>query len=198
MCSRSLKTSQVSWPRSFIHESVAYNGITLAGYGLDQRRLAAAVWAEDGDVLVGADAQGEVVERDFLSAHHAQIVEVEQGRCAGHGTSSVCHQAYVILNPAAPGEEPHDGEEFRWRQRGRGDACGKAVPGGAIAAACCRKVPRAGFAAAQDDRVRWITLKPDDASRLSFTADTGCDRRTAHAGRRRNVFLCAFASATMC
>lgn len=52
-------------------------GITFASNGFDERGFATPVRAENGDVLVGAHAQAEIVERNLLSAHHAQVVEVQ-------------------------------------------------------------------------------------------------------------------------
>jgi hypothetical protein len=44
-------------------------------------------------MLGGLNPQAEIVKRDFLTAHHTQIVELEQGSLSGHG-----FQVYVILN----------------------------------------------------------------------------------------------------
>ena len=60
-----------------IEDSVPRDRIALARDGLDQRRFAAAIRAKNGNVLIGPDPQAEVIERDLLSAHHAQITKVE-------------------------------------------------------------------------------------------------------------------------
>ena len=51
--------------------------ITLPREGLDQGRFAAPVRTEYGNMLVRPNPQAEVIERDLLSAHHAQITKVE-------------------------------------------------------------------------------------------------------------------------
>src|SRR5579863_7378099 len=53
-------------------------GIAFTSNGFDERGFATAVRAENGNVLVGFDAQAEVVESNLLSAHHAEIVKVQQ------------------------------------------------------------------------------------------------------------------------
>ena len=49
-------------------------------------------------MLVRLNAQAEIVKGDLLPAHHAEIVEIEQGWLSAHG-----FQVYVILNPALSG-----------------------------------------------------------------------------------------------
>jgi hypothetical protein len=68
------------------------NGIAFARNRLDQRRLAAAVRPKNRDVLVGSDAQAEVVKRDLLPAHHAQVMKVQQQRfldCHAHRNTCI-------------------------------------------------------------------------------------------------------------
>ena len=59
---------------------VARHGIALPRNRLDQRRFAAAVGAEYGDVLLGHDPQAEIVQCKFLSAHHSNFLKIDQGR----------------------------------------------------------------------------------------------------------------------
>lgn len=40
-------------------------------------------------MFLGGDAEGKIVENDFVSAHDAQVAKVEQGRRSGHGWFSV-------------------------------------------------------------------------------------------------------------
>ncbi|HKH98548.1 MAG TPA: hypothetical protein VJ999_05515 [Candidatus Sulfotelmatobacter sp.] len=72
------------FPENRHRRSLTNHRIAFARNGLDERGLAAAVGAEDGDVLIGADAQGEIVQSDLLAAHDAQVLEVEQRRCESH------------------------------------------------------------------------------------------------------------------
>jgi hypothetical protein len=65
-----------------------HDGVALAGDGFDQRRFAAAVGAEDGDVFAAGDAQREVVEDDIVAAGDADVAHEEEvglihdGQCA--------------------------------------------------------------------------------------------------------------------
>lgn len=52
--------------------------ITFAGNRFDERRLAASIRPQYRDVFVGMNAQIEVVEHYFVSAHHAQVPHLQQ------------------------------------------------------------------------------------------------------------------------
>lgn len=54
------------------------NGITLAGERFDQRRLAAAIGTEDGDVFAVLDAEGEVVQDDVFAASDGNVAHEEE------------------------------------------------------------------------------------------------------------------------
>ena len=54
------------------------NGIDLAGHGEDEGGLAAAVGAEDGDVLAGADGEVDVVKDDAIAARDVDVAQVEK------------------------------------------------------------------------------------------------------------------------
>ena len=49
------------------------NRVALAGDGLDEGGFAAAVGAEDGDVLAGVDGEVDVVEDDVVAASHVDV-----------------------------------------------------------------------------------------------------------------------------
>jgi hypothetical protein len=51
--------------------------ITFASDGLDERRLAAPVGTQDGDMLIGMNAQAEIVEHNIATAHDAHILQLE-------------------------------------------------------------------------------------------------------------------------
>ena len=55
-----------------------HDGIDLAGDGEDQRGLAAAVGAEDRDMLAGADAEVDVVQHDAIAARHVHVFQLEK------------------------------------------------------------------------------------------------------------------------
>src|SRR5579859_760209 len=55
------------------------HGIAFACDGFNERGFATAVGPENGNVLVGADAQAEVIKRGLLSAHYSEIMKVQQG-----------------------------------------------------------------------------------------------------------------------
>lgn len=52
--------------------------VALAGDGFDERRFAAAIGAEDGDVLAAGDAQGDVVEDDIVAAGDVDVAHEEE------------------------------------------------------------------------------------------------------------------------
>src|SRR6266550_385619 len=54
--------------------------IALARNGLDERGLAAAVRAQDRDVLARFDAQAEVIKCDVVASNDAHVFKVHQGR----------------------------------------------------------------------------------------------------------------------
>ena len=54
-------------------------GVALAGDGLDEGGFAAAVGAEDGDVLAGGDGEGDVVEDGVAAAGYVDVLEGEEG-----------------------------------------------------------------------------------------------------------------------
>ena len=54
------------------------DGIDLAGDGEDQSGFTAAVGAEDGDVLPGADGEVDIVQDDAIAAGNVDIAEVEE------------------------------------------------------------------------------------------------------------------------
>ena len=58
---RRSNTFQRSWPR--MRRAEPCTGIAFARDGFDQRRLAGAVGAEDGDVLALGDGERERIER---------------------------------------------------------------------------------------------------------------------------------------
>ena len=60
------------------------DGVALAGDGLDEGGFAAAVGAEDGDVLAGGYGEVDVVEDDVFSAGDVDVFEVQEG----------CHVVY--------------------------------------------------------------------------------------------------------
>ena len=49
-------------------------GVAFSCDGLDQSRLAAPVWTEDCESLVATYANAEILQYDFLSAHHGDIL----------------------------------------------------------------------------------------------------------------------------
>ena len=62
------------------------HGIDLAGHGHDERGLAAAVGAEDRDVLAGVDLQVDVVQHHPVAARYIDLAQLEKpaglGRCS--------------------------------------------------------------------------------------------------------------------
>jgi hypothetical protein len=54
--------------------------VALAGDGLDEGGLAAAVGAEDGDVLAGVDGEVDVVEDDVVAACHVDLGQMQERR----------------------------------------------------------------------------------------------------------------------
>ena len=56
--------------------------VALAGDGLDEGGLTAAVGAEDGDVLAGVDGEIDVVEDDVLAAGYVYVGQMKK-RCHG-------------------------------------------------------------------------------------------------------------------
>ena len=76
---RSSKTSQRSRPKMRERRCRHGDGIALAGHGLDERGFAAAVGAEDGDVLAAGDSQGNIVKDGFHSAGHGDVLEFDEG-----------------------------------------------------------------------------------------------------------------------
>ena len=65
------------------------DGVALAGDGFDQRRFAAAVGAEDGDVFAVGDAEGDVVEDDVVAARDADVAHDEEVGLAGVGQGGI-------------------------------------------------------------------------------------------------------------
>ena len=67
-----------------------HDRVELAGHGEDQRGLAAAVGAENGHVLAGADGEVDVVEHDAVAARH---INLAQGKKFNSFSSPVfsCH-----------------------------------------------------------------------------------------------------------
>lgn len=59
------------------------DGVALAGEGFDQRRFAAAVGAEDGDVFTVGDAKRDVVEDDVVAAGDADVAHEEEAGFGG-------------------------------------------------------------------------------------------------------------------
>jgi hypothetical protein len=58
----------------------AKDRITIASDGLNERRLAAPIRAEDRDVFALFHAKAEIVERDVVTANHANVFQVYQSR----------------------------------------------------------------------------------------------------------------------
>jgi hypothetical protein len=56
------------------------HGITLACNRFDQRRLAAPVRPENRDMFIASNPEAEVIERDFLPPHYADVLEIQQWR----------------------------------------------------------------------------------------------------------------------
>ncbi len=54
------------------------DGVALAGDGLDEGGFAAAVGAEDGDVLAGVDGEVDVVEDDVVAAGHVDVCQMQE------------------------------------------------------------------------------------------------------------------------
>jgi len=52
--------------------------IALAGDGLDERGLAAAVGTENGDVLSGCDGEIDIVEDDRVAARYADLLHAQK------------------------------------------------------------------------------------------------------------------------
>src|ERR1700744_283684 len=55
------------------------DGVALAGDGLDEGRFAAAVGAEDRDVLAGANSEVDVVEHDIVATGHIDMLKFQKG-----------------------------------------------------------------------------------------------------------------------
>ena len=55
------------------------DGVALAGDGLDEGGLTAAVGAEDGDVLAGVDEEVDVVEDDVVAASYIDVGQMKKG-----------------------------------------------------------------------------------------------------------------------
>ena len=56
------------------------DGVALAGDGLDEGGFAAAVGAEDGDVLAGVDGEVDVVEDDVVAAGYVDVGQMQERR----------------------------------------------------------------------------------------------------------------------
>jgi hypothetical protein len=70
------------------------DGIALAGDGFDQRRFAAAVGAENGEVLAISDAQGDIVEDDIVATGDADVAHREEvGFAEGRGQEKIIAEA---------------------------------------------------------------------------------------------------------
>jgi hypothetical protein len=54
------------------------DGVALAGDGANERGFAAAVGAEDGDVLALLDAEGKIVQDDVVAARDADVLHEEE------------------------------------------------------------------------------------------------------------------------
>ena len=77
------------------------DGVALAGDGLDEGGFAAAVGAEDGDVLAGGDGEVDVVEDDVVAAGYVDVLEREKGchcsyRIDGAGVEGVYWVGYLV------------------------------------------------------------------------------------------------------
>ena len=70
------------------------DGVALAGDGLDEGGFAAAVGAEDGDVLAGVDGEVDVVEDDV--SPRATLTWASSGRMASNSLDRVCFLIYRI------------------------------------------------------------------------------------------------------
>ena len=71
------------------------DGIELAGHGEDERGFAAAVGAEDGDVLAGADGEVDVVQDDAVAARDVDVAQV--GGTRSNCFASVIHVPIVAV-----------------------------------------------------------------------------------------------------
>ena len=72
--------SQRSRPKMRTCMSGLDDGVDLAGHGEDERGFAAAVGAEDGDVLAGADGEIHVVQDDAIAARDVDVAHFEECR----------------------------------------------------------------------------------------------------------------------
>src|SRR5690349_176802 len=70
-------------PQDLDGRAFAGQRIAFAGDRLDQRGFAAAVRAQDADVLTGSDRERNVVQRGAFSAHHRDVLQFKQW--SGHG-----------------------------------------------------------------------------------------------------------------
>ena len=73
--------SQRSRPKMLTFVSgltIAGDGVALAGDGLDEGGFAAAVGAEDGDVLAGVDGEVDVVEDDVVAAGYVDVSQMQE------------------------------------------------------------------------------------------------------------------------
>ena len=71
------------------------DGVALAGDGLDEGGLAAAVRAEDSDVLASVDGEVDVVEDDVFAAGYVYMGQVQEGR---HALLEYCPRGDCVLN----------------------------------------------------------------------------------------------------
>ena len=83
------------------------DGVALAGDGLDEGGFAAAVGAEEGDVLAGGYGEVDVVEDDVFAAGNVDVLEMQKG----------CHVIYEDRRSGVPlmGLEAKAIEELRGR-----------------------------------------------------------------------------------
>ena len=58
-------------------------GIAFTGHGFDQRGLAAAVGAQQSDVLSGGDAQGDIMKHNLKASRYRDIFQFQK-RFASH------------------------------------------------------------------------------------------------------------------
>jgi len=69
--------------------------VALAGDGLDECGFAAAVGAEDGDVLAGVDGEIDVVEDNVFAASNVYVGQMQKGLVGVRG-----HDARITVRDA--------------------------------------------------------------------------------------------------
>ncbi len=55
-----------------------HDGVDLTSNGQDQGGLAAAVGAQDGDMLTGTEVEVDVVENDTIATRHVYVFQFEK------------------------------------------------------------------------------------------------------------------------